>query len=585
MHNSRNHGAARPLLALILLIFSPAAFAAPEPNAVLEVTGEGLTYLDVEFRSREGKELERYQFKANEDGLVVDGVALPAEGGGDYEITAFDRDGIATYSGKGPIPPLLQGDRPLQLVLTPTDKEDDHKGGRDGIIVTLSTERLVLEAKPLEEPNTFAVHLQAFDPRGNAMKFDPNDIRWGLTDPTHFELLPKELAVIVRPVETFPRPNGERCDVPPKVVLCIPNGNCRVIKVCPEPWITISAGGAHTCALMKSGVAYCWGANDQNELSARTTEHCGFSFTGKCSTRPRAVECPANSPCYFTQIAAGGSLTVAIDMHGDAWWWGRNTPGHHKITANGKPLKFEKVTAGENHGCGLTAGGEIWCWGGNLFGETGAPLPMTEVLDFAPFRVLPYVKFSKVVAGGEHTCALFSSGNTVMCWGRDDSNQTTGPDSSPHPSSTGPFHFQHFGGLTPILDVAVSVRGSCVTLGNSNGVSCWGNLTSPGVNLFGTPEELTAGGMHVCAVSAQQASCMGSNFLGQLGINSLVDQASPVPVNGPPTQFATISAGNGHTCGLTPKGEAYCWGKALDGQVGNGTSNLGVLLPVKVTIP
>jgi len=122
MQNKHNQTAALPLLALVLLLFSPLAFAAPEPNAVLEVTGEGLIYLEVEFRSREGKELERYQFKANEDGLIVDGVALPGEGGGEYEITAFDRDGIATYSGAGSVPPQAANATAQQVSVLPKQK-------------------------------------------------------------------------------------------------------------------------------------------------------------------------------------------------------------------------------------------------------------------------------------------------------------------------------------------------------------------------------------------------------------------------------------------------------------------------------
>jgi len=560
-------------LVLILFIFSPLAFSASsEPNAVLEASGEGLAYLDVQLRPKDGKELFGYQIKATK-GLIVGSITLPADGGSDYEITAFDEEGRARYAGKGSIPAFLAGDRPLELPLTTTDMEAD----ASGIIVSLSHGHVVLEATPLDEPNNFSVSLQAFDPRGNPLKLDPNDVHWGLSDTTHFELLPlKERfdVVVLRPHEggTVLTPVAGFCDVPPVVYLCVPDLNCRHIKVCPDPWVTISAGHDHTCALKLSGAAYCWGANTLGELGAESKEHCIPSTGSSCSTRPLRVECPTGAPCRFTQISAGSGFTVAIDTNGDTWSWGAGSKTHRRVSAtnSGKPVWFEQISAGQRYGCGL-AGGDIWCWGANGFGQTGAPLLMRTVPFNAAFRVPVPIKFAKVVAGGEHTCALSRAGNDVACWGRDDSNQTRGPSSSPYPSGTGPFFFQHFGGLTPILDVAASWNSSCVTLGNGNGVQCWGVHSALDLTPFGTPEQLSAGGMHVCAMANQQASCIGANNYGQ--------------VNAPPPQLSMISAGTAHTCSLTTSGDAYCWGRTLEGQVGTGASNWNVGAPTLVTVP
>jgi len=574
MNNYRHQAAALPLLALLLLIFSPLAFAAPEPDAVLEVTGKGLTYLDVEFRSREGKELDRYQFKVSK-GSVVGSVTLPGDADANYEITAFDADGIATHSGKGLLPALIEGDRPLLLPLSPTEPE---KGAR-GLVVSLARERLVLEATPTDEPNTITVKLQALDPRGNPLKLDPNDISWGLTDPTQFELIPlkDKFEIVIRPNEKFPRPIGDLCDVPP-VFLCIPDLNCRVIKVCPDPWVMLSAGVVHTCALTKSGAAYCWGANNQGQLGARTTTTCGLGQGGPtmCSTRPLPVECPAGAPCRFTQIASGETITVAIDTNGDTWWWGRGAPVHHKVTAwlLDKPVKFGSIAAGYGHGCGIASGGDLFCWGANGFGAAGAPLVMTEVDDQSPVRVLAPIRFSKVVGGSEHTCAISRASTDVVCWGRDDRNQTSGPNPSPH----GQFFFQQFGSVVSFLDLALSHSSTCVTLA-SNRVECWGDNATQDVAPFGVPESLAVGHTHVCAVSGQELSCLGHNQWYEVGINVTALQASPVPVNAPPTvHFSTVSAGTNHTCGLTTKGEIYCWGRNHEGQSGAGA-------PFPVTVP
>jgi alpha-tubulin suppressor-like RCC1 family protein len=573
MYNFRIHAAALPLLAMILIVFSPRSFSAPsEPNAVLEASAEGLAYLDVQILPKGGDEPLRLQFKGT-NGLIVGSITLPADAGADYEITAFDEAGRAKYSGKGSIPALMVGDRPLQLPLPSTDTES---GKGDGLIVSLSRERLVLEATALEEPNNFNVHLEAFDPLGNPVKLDPSEVHWGLTDTTHFELLPlkERFDVVVRPREggTVLTPVGDFCDVPPTVVLCIPDLNCRSIRVCPDPWVTISAGHDHTCALKLSGAAYCWGANNLGELGAQSREHCIPATGDLCSTRPLRVECPIGAPCRFTQISAGHGFTVAIDTNGETWSWGDGSRTHRKVSATnaGKPVWFEQISAGMDHGCGL-AGSEIWCWGSNSFGQTGAPLVMRKVPFDSAFRVPVPIKFTKVVAGGEHTCALSTAGADVACWGRDDENQTSGPNSSRYPSGTGPFFFQHFGGITPILDVAVSPNSSCVTLGNGNGVNCWGAHSALTLAPFGTPELLSAGHGHVCALANQQASCIGSNNFGE--------------VNAPPPQLSMISAGTAHTCSLTTSGDAYCWGRTLEGQVGTGASNWNVGVPTLVNAP
>jgi alpha-tubulin suppressor-like RCC1 family protein len=45
--------------------------------------------------------------------------------------------------------------------------------------------------------------------------------------------------------------------------------------------------------------------------------------------------------------------------------------------------------------------------------------------------------------------------------------------------------------------------------------------------------------------------------------------------------FGAVSAGNTHSCGVTPKGEAYCWGSGFTGELGNG-SDVASSVPVLV---
>ena len=51
----------------------------------------------------------------------------------------------------------------------------------------------------------------------------------------------------------------------------------------------------------------------------------------------------------------------------------------------------------------------------------------------------------------------------------------------------------------------------------------------------------------------------------------MTTRKNPVLVAGG-LNFAAVSTGGNHTCGLTGAGAAYCWGQGLYGQLGNGTA-------------
>lgn len=101
----------------------------------------------------------------------------------------------------------------------------------------------------------------------------------------------------------------------------------------------------------------------------------------------------------------------------------------------------------------------------------------------------------------------------------------------------------------------------------------WGAIGEGGVEWWagGNLTSLTVGDSHACGLTpSRQAVCWGQGADGQLGYaTSKPFEPTPLPVSGNHT-FAAISAGEAHTCALTPEGDAWCWGRGGVGYKGPG---------------
>lgn len=93
----------------------------------------------------------------------------------------------------------------------------------------------------------------------------------------------------------------------------------------------------------------------------------------------------------------------------------------------------------------------------------------------------------------------------------------------------------------------------------------------PTVRATDDPAVVSAGGRHSCTVIGGRAYCWGANDRGQLGDGELETRDAPTAVVGD-IDFAQVSAGLAHSCGVTRAGEAYCWGADDRGQLGDATT-------------
>ena len=266
------------------------------------------------------------------------------------------------------------------------------------------------------------------------------------------------------------------------------------------------------------------------------------------------VESPKTAAVSFASVAIGGWHGCGLTFAGAADCWGSNGSGeigNGNSTDASAPAAvtgahvFRMVTAGFSHSCGLV-GGAAYCWGANADGQLGTgaitgpqtcnSLVPASDCSTSPVAVTGGFTFQVVSAGGEHTCAVTTTG-LAYCWGLNTYGQ--------------------------LGDGSASGPQTCGTAGDCSGspVAVAGGFSFAGVS---------AGAYHTCGLTtAGVAYCWGRNREGELGNGDTVDSRTPVPVSGGLT-FAALSAGGYHTCGLTPVGQVYCWGYNAYGELGKG---------------
>lgn len=331
----------------------------------------------------------------------------------------------------------------------------------------------------------------------------------------------------------------------------------------------ISAGGAHTCAILRTSAMECWGENTVGQLGDGTT-------TGRVKPTP-----VSGLDSGVIAISAGARHTCALTSGGAAKCWGENfggevgdgTDARKMIPApvRGLAQGVVAIAAGGDHTCALTSAGAVECWGLN---DRGAVGDGTKVTRTTPVQVSTLESgIAAISVGASHSCALTGAG-AVECWGANYAGQLGDGGTS---DSTVPVPVNGLGSGV----VAIGAGGNHTCALTSGGtVTCWGdNATSPVVvsGLSGV-SAITAGSNDTCALTEVGAmECWGENGEGQLGDGTVTAKSSPAAVYRLATGVIAISAGTIHTCALTI-GPAKCWGRQ---GVGDGTE-LDRTTPVNV---
>jgi len=200
----------------------------------------------------------------------------------------------------------------------------------------------------------------------------------------------------------------------------------------------ISAGGAHTCAVLDDGSVRCWGFAFDGQLGYNSKSGVGDG-AGKTPASVGPVDLGGHKA---KAISAGGAHTCALLDDDTVRCWGLGAYGQlgYGKTSNvgdgtgqtpasvgavnlGAGRTAMAISAGAAHTCALLDDKTVRCWGYGAFGQLGyantnsvGDTPATTPDTVGPVDLGPGRSAMAISVGDLHTCALLDNAS-VRCWG------------------------------------------------------------------------------------------------------------------------------------------------------------------------
>ena len=316
-----------------------------------------------------------------------------------------------------------------------------------------------------------------------------------------------------------------------------------------------------------------------------------------------------------TRLTAARSMSCAVLADTTARCWGTGplgTGGAFNETsatpvvvedAEGEPMTgITQIAIGPSHVCVVLSDQTAACWGENLVGELGdgTMLPrLTPVPVQANAAGDPLTGVVELSLGDYFSCARLANGQ-ARCWGQN--NSTLGDGTMTNRRR--PVTVKNGAGTGPLANVAQISAGAdfaCARLVDRT-VRCWGQngqaqladgtntsrrrpvgvRTVSGPGLLANVSQLAVGGRTACArLMNGQARCWGANNSGQRGTGSVTMSHQPLPLrptvvvatsgSAALTGVAAVTVSGLHSCARLLTGQVRCFGRNVEGQVGDGT--------------
>jgi alpha-tubulin suppressor-like RCC1 family protein len=271
-------------------------------------------------------------------------------------------------------------------------------------------------------------------------------------------------------------------------------------------------GASFACALLSNDSVKCWGFNTSGRLGLGDTSNRGDNSNEMGDSLPALS---FGSGLVPVEIATGENFSCARFSNGKVKCWGVNQYGQlgqgdtinrgdqaNEMGDNlpfvdlGTDVSVSALALSGEHACALLSGGGVKCWGSGTYGKLGLGDfnyrgdEAGEMGDALPLLSLgSNLTVTKVKAGWDHTCFLFSNGR-IKCVGAG--------------GRLGNGNTNHIG------DQAGE-------MGNGLGAIDFGNGLSA--------SHLSCGNTANCAIfSNGRIKCWGNNFGGALGIGNTINK-------------------------------------------------------------
>ena len=373
--------------------------------------------------------------------------------------------------------------------------------------------------------------------------------------------------------------------------------------------VTVLAGGDvnvayHTCVILQNEKAKCWGYNSYGQLGLGHTEIIGDdelpSSIGELELGAEVKQITTGSFHSCALLSDGNVKCWGLGNYGSLGYGNANNIGDDETLESLGTIslgaKVVQLSSGAYHNCVLFEDGNVKCWGWNLYGQLGPEMSTEKVGDDElPSDVenvdLGGVRALSVTAGSYHTCAILEGGN-VRCWGMNKYGMLGYEESSePGNAKVG----------DQVVQISLGEYHSCV-LYQYGAVRCFGNNNygqlglghtevigddeAPSsvstINIGGIATQICSGNYYNCVLLNDGAvRCWGYNYSGQLGYghtlligdDEVPATAGDVNVGG---DVAELKCGVQSVCAILQDGHVVCWGAAIAGTPGYGsTENIG----------